>query len=145
MKSVIIFYSKNKQYLRFSRQFQASLFFERKKSIKTQYKRVPPLRSLCAQKIVVFVFFCFISYFQFDLRFCALNIFSCKKVEIVLITSNTILLTCTPIKPAYGKFICNFLHREFNPIIITIIRKLFTFSCDSFWTYFYGIDMANMT
>ena len=38
-----------------------------------------------------------------------------------------------------------FLHRRFNPIIIKIIIKFFISPCDSFWMYFYGINMPNMT
>ena len=36
-----------------------------------------------------------------------------------------------------------FSHRKTNSIII--IRKLFVVLCNSFWVYFYGINMPNMT
>ena len=38
-----------------------------------------------------------------------------------------------------------FLPREFNSIIIKIISKLFVILCNSFWVYFYWINMPNMT
>ena len=38
-----------------------------------------------------------------------------------------------------------FSHRKFNSIIIKIINKFFIFFCNSFWMYFYRINMPNMT
>ena len=38
-----------------------------------------------------------------------------------------------------------FSHRKFSSIIIKIINKFFIFPCNSFWVYFYGINMPNMT
>ena len=38
-----------------------------------------------------------------------------------------------------------FSHRKFNSIIIKIINKIFIFFCDSFWMYFYRINMPYMT
>ena len=38
-----------------------------------------------------------------------------------------------------------FSHRKPNPIIIKIINKFFTLPCNSFWMYFYRINMPNMT
>ena len=37
------------------------------------------------------------------------------------------------------------LHRKLNPIIIKTISKFFIILCDSFWMYFYWINMPNMT
>ena len=38
-----------------------------------------------------------------------------------------------------------FSHRKFNPIIIKTISKFFIVLCDSFWMYFFWINMPNMT
>ena len=89
-----------------SGQFQDSLFFLRKdfectKNAKSNNFHL--LRSFCARKIVAFAVFCwfifvFIGWFWLNLRFCALKNFFVKKIdwlEIVLITSYTIILTCT--------------------------------------------------
>ena len=38
-----------------------------------------------------------------------------------------------------------FWNRKPNPIIIKIISKFFIFPCNSFWMYFYRINMPNMT
>ena len=38
-----------------------------------------------------------------------------------------------------------FSHSKFNSIIIKIISKFFIFPCNSFWMYFYRINMPNMT
>ena len=38
-----------------------------------------------------------------------------------------------------------FLHRKFHSIIIKIINKFFIHLCNFFWTYFYGINIPNMT
>ena len=37
-----------------------------------------------------------------------------------------------------------FIYRKFNSIIIEIISKLFIGLCNSFWVYFYKINMPNM-
>ena len=104
--------------MRLSRQFQDNLFFLRKdfehtKSIKTQNKQLPPL--LCAKNycLCCFLFTCFFGFFCWLVLSCfaflnAQHLFVKKKnwLEIVLITSFTMLVTCTPI------FICDHL-REF--------------------------------
>ena len=99
-------------YLRLSGQFQVCLFFyEKILSVKKAPKRTTnnfySLRSFCACQKIMSLFF-FVHLFLFCwLFFWLWRVFvrlklSCKKViinrlEIVLITSNTILVRCTPI------------------------------------------------
>ena len=78
--------------------------FEHTKSIKTQNKQLPPL--LCAKNycLCCFLFTCFFGFFCWLVLSCfaflnAQHLFVKKKnwLEIVLITSFTMLVTCTPI------------------------------------------------
>ena len=55
----------------------------------------------------------------------------------VLIDANTVLF--------FNFATIFFLHRKFNPIIITIINKLFIILWNYFWMYFWRIKMPNMT
>ena len=69
-----------------------------------QNKRIPHLRCFCAQIIIAFVVFCLLDFiflvgFGLVYVFVHLKSFRKKKNEIVLMTSFTILLTCTPINP----------------------------------------------
>ena len=53
----------------------------------------------CCLCCLVFACFCFVSWFLLVMCFCAFKIFKKKnRLEIVLITSYTILLMCTPIE-----------------------------------------------
>ena len=100
-------------YLRLLGQFQACLFFlrkgfERKKAPKPKANDFHSLRSFCAsRKIVASVVFCLLNFILL-VGFCLWRVFvraKCfrkkkqkkSRLEIVLITSNTILLTRTPI------------------------------------------------
>ena len=92
--------------MRLSGQFQFFLRkdFERKKTIKTQTNTFHPLKWFCVCQnwclcCLVFSYFCFVSWFSPVTSFLRSRSFRQKKIEIVLITSNTILLTCTHINP----------------------------------------------
>ena len=92
--------------MRLSGPFQACLFFLRKDF---EHKKAPKrlLEVFVHKKLLpllffVRFFFCFVSWFGLICVFVHLKFFGKKKInrfEIVLITSFTILLTCTPINP----------------------------------------------
>ena len=100
--------------MRLSGQFLACLFFfyEKVLTVKNAPKRKTndfhPLRTFCAHKkcclcCLVFVQFCFLGEFFLVSVFLRSKPFRQKKrtnrLEVVLITSFTILLTCAPINP----------------------------------------------
>ena len=99
--------------MRLSRQVQASLFFlqkdfEHKKQQSAKLTIFTFLEVFVPEKLLPLLFsfffahFCFVGWFWFDLRFCALKIFfffENKKeldwIEIALTASFTTVLTCT--------------------------------------------------
>ena len=107
--------------MRLSGQFQACFFFYEnilrvKKAPKRKINSVSPLRSFSARKIVAFVVFCLLNFFLlvgFGLSFVfvRLKFFRKKinKLEIVVITSCTILMTCSPINPRIENLFSYFL------------------------------------
>ena len=106
---------------------------KRAKSTKAQNKQfLPPSKFLCTRKIVAFVVFCSL-VFVLLVGFCLwhvvghLKIFVQKsRLEITLITSFTILLTCTPINSPYGEFVCTL-----SFLCVIICENLFFL-----WEYF---------
>ena len=86
-----------------------------------------PLRSFCARKKcclcgLAFAYFCFVSWFLLVSVFFTLKIFSYKKIEIVLITSYTILLKYTPIThPIENLFPHAYVHDSLHDFFYIII------------------------
>ena len=81
-----------------------SIILQKKlKRTKTQNNQFSPSQKfLCAKNYCLccflFACFCFVNWLLLVTCFCGSNFF-CKKIEIVLMTSYTILLTCTLINP----------------------------------------------
>ena len=89
---------------------------------KRKINNFPPLRSFCAQKIVAFVVQCLL-IFVLLVDFCWIYVFvrlksfrknkqnKINRLEIILITSFTILLKCTPINcPIENLFVCTYFY-----------------------------------
>ena len=131
--------------MRLSRQVQASLFFlqkdfEHKKQQSAKLTIFTFLEVFVPEKLLPLLFsfffahFCFVGWFWFDLRFCALKIFFFWKQKRIRLDWNcfdSLIYYSTdvyPYQPACQEFTCSYLY------LFVIIWENLSFLWESFWS-----------